>query len=80
MVAEQEVIGSTNSIGFCPLETTNVCTEMYWPSLLGLLKMSAKSHHEHWLLPRKSNLVLLTHSGDGLVGAEELNSLVGVSC
>lgn len=41
------------------------------------------SHHECWMfmiLPRKSNLVLLMDTGAGLVGAEELNSLVGVSC
>lgn len=29
--------------------------------------------------PRKSSLVFLTDTGDGVVGAEELNSLVGVS-
>lgn len=32
------------------------------------------------ILPRKSNLVLLTDTGAGLVGADVLNSLVGVSC
>lgn len=32
------------------------------------------------ILPRKSSLVLLTDTGAGVVGAEELNSLVGVSC
>lgn len=32
------------------------------------------------VLPRKSNLELLTDTGAGLVGAELLNSLVGVSC
>lgn len=31
-------------------------------------------------LPCKSNLVLLTVTGAGLVGAGELSSLVGVSC
>lgn len=29
--------------------------------------------------PRKSSLVFLTDTGDGVVGAEELSSLVGVS-
>lgn len=32
------------------------------------------------ILPRKSNLVLLTATGAGVVGDEVLSSLVGVSC
>lgn len=50
---------------------------------LKMLPPHCTSHHECWMfmiLPRKSNLVLLTDTGAGLVGAEELNSLVGVSC
>lgn len=31
-------------------------------------------------LPRNSSLVLLMDTGAGIVGADELNSLVGVSC
>lgn len=31
-------------------------------------------------LPRNSSLVLLMDTGAGIMGAEELNSLVGVSC
>lgn len=67
-----------------PKGWNNQLTNIAIPRAMTLvwLKKSALRHEceMFMILPRKSNLVLLTDTGAGLVGAEELSSLVGVSC